>query len=172
MTSRTPRFIRSETPAPAPRRRWGLPLLAAGLFALLLLQIVLADRARLATDPAWRPRLEALCSLLRCQLPPWREPKAFVLTARDVRPHPKVPGVLVISASFRNDARFPQPWPQLELSLADIEGQPLGLRRFAPHEYLGSEPPATPLAPAQSVSLSLEVLDPGKRAVAFSFDFH
>lgn len=170
MSPGAPRFIRTE-PVRRPPLRWGLPLTALVLFALLLLQIVLADRTRLATDPGWRPRLQLLCGLLRCQLPPWREPGAFTLTARDVRPHPKVPGVLVISASFRNDARFPQPWPQLELSLADIEGQPLGLRRFAPREYLGSEPPATPLAPAQSVSLSLEVLDPGKRAVAFSFDF-
>jgi len=170
MTASAPRFIRTEPSQP--RRRWGLPLAALALFGLLILQIILADRARLATDREWRPRLLALCGLLRCNLPPWHEPKAFTLIAKDVRPHPKVPGVLVVSASFRNDARFAQPWPQLELSLADIDGQALGLRRFSPREYLGTAPPGTPLAPAQSVSLSLEVLDPGKRAVAFSFDFH
>lgn len=149
-----------------------MPLLALALFALLVLQIMLADRARLAADPAWRPRLLALCGVLGCRLPPWHEPSAFKLTARDVRPHPSAPGVLLISVSFRNDALFPQAWPQLELSLADIEGQPLGLRRFSPREYLGTTPPGKLLAPAQSASVSLEVLDPGKRAVAFSFDFH
>ena len=34
-------------------------------------------------------------------------------------------------------------------------------------------PPATPLlAPGQSATATLEILDPGKRAVAFTFDFH
>ncbi len=169
MAKSAPRFVRTEPSRPP--RHWGMPLVAIALFFLLLLQVILADRARLATDPDWRPRLQALCGLLRCTLPPWHEPSALTLVARDIRPHPKVPGVLVISATFRNDARFAQAWPQLELSLADIEGQSLGLRRFSPGEYLGSAPPTTPLAPSQSVTLSLEVLDPGKRAVAFNFDF-
>jgi hypothetical protein len=172
MPPRAPTFAAPD--APKPRRpfpwRWLTAVIVLSL--LLLLQLVLADRYRLAGDATWRPRLEAACGLLRCDLPPWREPDAFRVTSREVQPHPSAPGVLLISTSFRNDARWPQPWPVLEIALQDIDGQALGLRRFQPVEYLGSPPASALIAPGQSASATLEILDPGKRAVAFTFDFH
>ena len=159
---------------PEPRARrwpWRSWLVLFALALLLLVQIALADRAALAADPQWRPRIAAVCRVLRCTIPPWREPAAFHLTSREVRPHPSVPGVLLITASFRNDAAFAQPWPLLELSLSNLDGDALGLRRFTPREYLGSAPASALIAPGQSASLTLEVLDPGKRAVAFGFEF-
>ena len=148
---------------------WGI----AALLALALgLQMLVADRIRLAADPHWRPRLEMVCATLRCALPPWHQPDAFRVTSREVRPHPSVPGVLLVSASFRNDAAFAQAWPQMELSLTDIDGQSLGLRRFAPSEYLGSAPTTQRIAPGQSANITLEVVDPGKRALAFGIEFH
>ena len=96
------------------------------LLVTLLLQVAVADRARLAADREWRPRIAALCSLLGCALPPWREPSALHLTSRDLSPHPTLPGVLVASATFRNDAPFAQPWPQLQLSLQNLDGESLG----------------------------------------------
>ena len=141
------------------------------LLALLVLQVLLADRARLAADADWRPRMQALCRLAGCALPPWREPSAFHVTARDLRPHPSAPGVLLVTATFRNDARYPQAWPVLQLSLANLDGEPLGLRRFQPRDYLGAEPGTPEIGPGQSASVTLEVLDPGKRAVSFEFVF-
>jgi hypothetical protein len=148
---------------------WGV---AALLLLALCVQVLVADRNRLAADPEWRPRVETLCAALRCSLPPWHEPEAFRVTSREVRPHPSVPGVLMVSASFRNDAAFAQAWPQLELSLTDIDGQSLGLRRFAPSEYLGSAPATQRIAPGQSANITLEIVDPGKRALAFGIGFH
>lgn len=155
------------------RRRWpwrGL-LAVAALTLTLAVQVLVADRDALAADPQWRPRIAAVCGVLHCRIPPWREPAAFHLTSRDVRPHPSVPGALLISASFRNDAAFAQPWPRLELSLANLDGESLGLRRFTPAEYLGNAPTTPLIAPGQSASITLELLDPGKRAVAFAFEF-
>lgn len=172
MPSRAPRFAVPDRPVARPRRPWGWGLAALVLGVVLVLQLMLADRARLATDPAWRPRLEALCGVLGCDLPAWHEPAAFRVTSREVRRHPQDERALLITASFRNDARWAQPWPVLELALHDIDGNALGLRRFEPAEYLGSLP-ATPLiAPGQSAIATLEILDPGQRAVAFTFDFH
>lgn len=169
--SRPPDFTQ---PAPPTRRNYlhllgwlAVPVLA---FALVL-QVLLADRTRLAADPAWRPRIVALCNWFGCQVPPWREPDAFHVTARELRPHPSVPGVLLVSATFRNDAAFAQAWPTLQLSLANLDGEALGRRRFAPRDYLGSEPASRWIAPGQSASITLEVLDPGKRAVTFEFEF-
>jgi hypothetical protein len=145
---------------------------AVVLALLLLLQILVADRARLAADATWRPRVERVCAVLGCDVPPWREPAALRVTARDVRPHPSVPGALLITASFSNQAAFPQAWPQLELTLTDLDGQSLGLRRFTPAEYLGSEPSSERIAPGQSAIVSLEIADPGMRALAFGIEFH
>ena len=169
MTEHDPDFLQSSAP---PARQWPwhwllLPLLVAAL----ALQIAIADRARWAADPLWRPRIERLCALLRCSVPAWREPLAFHITSREIRPHPSAAGVLLVTASFRNDAAFAQGWPRLQLSLSDLNGQSLGLRRFSPREYLGSAPATRHISPGQSASITLEILDPGKRAVAFSFDF-
>jgi Protein of unknown function (DUF3426) len=105
-------------------------------------------------------------------LPAWSEPKAFHVTSRDIRPHPSVPNALLLTASFRNDAVFAQAWPQLEVALTDLEDQPLGLRRFEAREYLGNEPSSPMIMPGQSASLTLEIMDPGKHAVAFRLEFH
>ena len=172
MPPRPPRFAIPDSPAPRTPRSWGWWMLALVLVVVLVLQLMLADRARLATDPAWRPRLESLCTVLGCDLPAWHEPAAFRVTSREVRRHPQDSRALLITTSFRNDARWPQPWPMMEVALHDIDGNALGLRRFEPHEYLGSPPATDLIAPNQSASATLEILDPGQRAVAFTFDFH
>ena len=168
-----PVFVRPKrTAPPKPGLHWLAWAAVPLLLLLLLLQFALADRDRLAADRDWRPRIEALCSLLGCSVPPWREPTALRITSRDLRPHPRVPGALVVSATFRNDAPFAHPWPQLQLSLQNLDGESLGLRRFAAREYLGTTPPAGGIGAGQSASIRLEILDPGKRAVAFGFEFH
>jgi hypothetical protein len=155
----------------APRGR-GLAWLAAIALALLLvLQVLLADRARLAADARWRPTLELLCGALGCALPPWHAPGDFTITARDMRPHPSVSGALMISASFRNDGAFAQAWPRVELTLSDLDGRDIATRAFAPRDYLGRPADDERLQPGQDASITLEVLDPGRSALAFRFDF-
>lgn len=174
MSRSLPRFVRPP-PRIAPlsaRGRWGVALgLVAGSL-LLVLQVLLADRARLAADARTRPFMERACALLGCTLPPWREPRAFTVLNREIQPHPSHPQALLVTASFRNDAHWPQPWPLLELALTDLDGSRIGLRRFRPEEYLGGAPAREGLAPGQSATIALEILDPGNRAVAFEFDFH
>lgn len=170
VTAALPRFARTPVLAAPVGWRWWLA--AALLLVVLVVQCVLADRARLAADPDWRPALERICGVLRCDLPPWHAPQAFVMSARDIRPHPSVPNALLITASFRNGAAFAQAWPQVELAMSDLDGRPIAQRRFAPREYLGGTPAQALLAPGQSASVTLEVVDPGRRAVAFEFEFH
>lgn len=172
MSPRAPSFARPASATPRRPLPWGWFGAASLLAITLLLQLALADRVRLATDARWRARLETVCDALGCDLPPWREPGAFRVTNREVRPHPGAPGALLVTTSFRNDARWPQPWPQVEIALHDIDGQALGLRRFGPLDYLGGPPATDLIAPGQSATATLEILDPGKRAVAFTFDFH
>jgi hypothetical protein len=163
-----PSFLREAAPARARRGEW---IALAALAALLAAQLFLVERARLAADPRWRPLVQAVCGVAGCSVPPWREPGAFAMLARDVIAVPGRPGVLRVQASLRNDARWPQPWPVLRLSLSDAGGRVLGARRFRPAEYLGRAPAAPLLAPGQAAQLAFDIAEPGPGAVAFDFRF-
>lgn len=147
---------------------WGAVAL---LTVLLGLQILLADRARLAEDPDWRPALTSLCNLLGCQLPPWREPTAFAMLQRNVRSHPGAADALRISATFRNDARWPQAWPRLMLTLSDVNGRMVGARTFTASDYLDDGMRDALIAPGQTVTVLLDIREPTTQVVAFTFDF-
>ncbi|WP_115045360.1 DUF3426 domain-containing protein [Xanthomonas arboricola] len=167
-----PAFARRRPTRPRLRasgRQWAL---LVGLVGLLAMQIVIADRAQLAADARWRPLVGAACAVARCTLPAWREPAALTLLHRDVRPVPGVPGVLQIQASFRNEARWAQAWPWLQLSLSDADGRMIGTRVLAPQDYLGQPPAAQDtLAPGQAVQVMFAVREPAASTAAFSFDF-
>lgn len=164
--------VRREAAAQrATRHRWLVPAAIAALCTTLALQILLADRARLAADAGWRPLLSTLCGAFGCALPPWREPQALALLSRDVRPHPSRPGVLRATATFRNDARWAQAWPQVVLVLSDVDGRAIAARAFDARDYLGAQPADAALSSGQSAMIRLDVVEPAADAVAFSFEF-
>ncbi|MFN7136091.1 MAG: DUF3426 domain-containing protein [Thermomonas sp.] len=165
----TPGFLAGGRPAPVRRRgEWlALALLAVALLA----QLGWLQRAQLAASPRLRPLLEAGCGLLHCPLPAWREPGAFSMLSRDVIAPPDRPGVLRVQASFRNDARWAQPWPVLALTLADANGRTLGSRRFLPRDYLGPEPHPALLQPGQAGQIAFDLVEPAPDVVAFDFRF-
>lgn len=164
-----PSFARRHAPAPlrsSSRREW---LVAAGLALLLALQMLLAQRDALAADARWRPLIAGMCGVLRCELPAWREPAAFTMLQRSVQPKPGTAGVLQVSASFRNDARWPQPWPTVLLTLSDMDGNQVGQRAFKPADYRSGG--SAHIAPGESATIQLDVVEPARPVVAFTFDF-
>jgi hypothetical protein len=150
---------------------WGGVAAIVALSLSLLVQVVLADRRSLAADAHWRPLVVGACALLRCEVPAWREPAAFTLVRRDVRPLPSRPGALHVSARMRNDAVWPQSWPVLVLTLADVDGRAVGTRAFQPREYLGAAPTQATLASGQSADIAMDIVEPAPDVVAFTFDF-
>lgn len=167
--SRAPSFVQ-PAPAPAPTRRWEWLLLVV-LGIILLGQVLAAEHARLAADARWRPALQGACDVVGCTLPAWREPAAFSMLSRDVIAVPERAGVLRVQASFRNDARWPQAWPVLALSLSDANGRVLGARRFQPRDYLGRDGVPRPLGPGQAAQLAFDIVEPAPGVVAFDFRF-
>jgi hypothetical protein len=166
--TQVPQFARRRVRVAGPSQwRWWL----AGfvLLGLLLAILPIADREELARDPDWRPRVQTLCEIVGCRLPPWSAPKDFEITAREFNPHPSVKGALLVTVSFRNNAAFAQAWPLLELTASDLNGQLVGKRRFLPREYLGSAPESASIAAGQSASATLEVVDPA--AVSWDIEF-
>jgi len=166
-----PRFARKRGRA---RQRRDAPWLAgcAVLLLTLAVQIAWAEQAHWIDDARARAWLDPLCEQLGCTLPLRRDPSTLQLLSRDIRPHPSVPGALIVSATLRNDAAFAQAFPMLEISLSDLDEKRIAMRRFQPREYLG-DPRALAggLAPGASTSLVFEIADPGRNAVAFEFKF-
>lgn len=167
----SPRFAReARRGGGAPRWPW----LVACLILLLLLcaQLAWAKREDLVADATTGPWLRQLCTGLGCELPLVQDTRRLHLLARDVQAHPSVPGALLISATVRNDAAFGQPWPVVVVTLSDVDGKRLAMRRLRPAEYLGDGAAAEHGLPAGgNAALVLEVEDPGNKAVAFEIGF-
>lgn len=168
----SPSFLqrrRIAHPAPSSARwQWGVII---ALVTILVLQVLLADRERLAANAGWRPLIGGLCGVLGCSMPAWREPQALTMIDRDVRPLPETPGVLLAKATFRNDARWAQPWPVVLLTLKDADGRSVGARALAPADYLDASAEMH-IAPGQTAEITVNVREPSASVVAFAFDFH
>ena len=166
--SSDPSFLRKPAPA---RHRVGEWIALVVLGLLLAVQLFLAQRAQLAADARWRPLVQAICDVAGCSVPAWREPGAFAMLARDVIAVPGRPGVLRVQASIRNDARWPQPWPALRLTLSDLNGRTLGARRFLPADYLpaGNAGNAR-VAPGQADQIAFDIAEPAPGVVGTSPD--
>ncbi len=160
-----------------PATSWGrlfgwclLNLLAAGG---LLAQYAAYNFDELARQDRYRPWFEQLCPNIGCTLPSKVDISQIRSSNLVVRSHPEFSGALIVDAILYNRAPFAQPFPLLEMRFADLGGQLVASRRFKPSEYLAGElagrsemPPQTP------IHISLEILDPGTRAVNYSLSFH
>jgi predicted Zn finger-like uncharacterized protein len=142
------------------------------LLATLGAQIAWAERASWLGDARARAWVAPACAKLGCTLPLRHDTSALELLSRDIRPHPSVPGALIISATVRNDADFAQAFPTVEITLSDLDETRIAMRRFQPRDYV-SDPRtiSAGLAPGATTALVFEVADPGRNAVAFEFKF-
>ena len=156
-------------PEPVPAgRRWPWAAAAAVLALALAGQLAWINLEALAATPA-RPLLARACALAGCTLPERRDSGAFVVTERALTAHPRRRDALRFTATLVNGADFAQPPPVIELRLSDLEGRPVGARRFRPAEYLADGVPE-PVPPGGTVKVRLDLLDPGG-AVSFRIAF-
>jgi predicted Zn finger-like uncharacterized protein len=159
------------------KKPWGRKLAWAliNLLALAALtgQYISYHFAELARQDQYREWFAGLCPELGCTLPSKVEIALIKSSNLVVRSHPEFSGALVVDAILYNRAAFSQPFPLLELRFADLNGKLLASRSFKPSEYLAGElagqaemPPQTP------IHISLDILDPGSKAVNYSLNFH
>lgn len=150
---------------------WGLLILLA--LAALAFQYLRHNFENLARQDQYRPWFERACQTLGCSLPSRVDITQIRSSNLVVRSHPSYRGALVVDAILYNRASFTQPFPLLELRFADIGGQPIASRRFKPSEYLSGELAGQKDMPSQTpIHISLEILDPGSKAVNYSLAFH
>ena len=138
------------------------------LFAGVALQLIWFNRDTLSMQAEWRPRLDMLCTVFGCTVPPQRDLTAIISDSLEVRSHPGERGALLVNLSFSNQAAFAQPFPALTLRFTDTEQQLVASRRFLPGEYLQEELHTMDLMPpGTSVQAQLDIVDPGTDAVNY-----
>jgi predicted Zn finger-like uncharacterized protein len=134
---------RSEAPVPEfleepPARgsAWLWALLSVAAVVALVAQLHFARSEAIAWVPQLRPAFEAVCRLAGCMVPLPRRPELIRIVSSDMHNDP-ARQVFVLNALLHNSARFPQQYPDLELTLTDA-GKPLTRRVLRPVEYLES----------------------------------
>lgn len=172
----SPRYVLSghEPEASPPRlaNRLGWAFGSLVMIGVLVGQLVWFNRDTLALDPRWRPWLQTVCDTVGCTLPALRDPHAIEMVDRNVQSHPQYQGALLITATLVNQATFAQPYPEVELSMTNLDQKRVAARRFLPAEYLDNGNAQGLIPPGASVRLKLEIADPGQEAVGFEFEFY
>ena len=135
-----------------PLNKW---LLIAAIFLALLLpvQVYFNMKTRAAEEPRHKP-------------------DKIQMVNYNVFAHPNESGVLLISATMKNIAKFEQPYPVIEVSLRDSHSRVIALRRFRPSEYLQNYNKKLMLATNQQSQIKLKISDPGSKATRFRFKFY
>jgi predicted Zn finger-like uncharacterized protein len=87
--------------------------------------------------PGTRPLLEAACSLAGCAIKPLRDVGALSIEASDLQADPAHKGLLVLTATIRNRARYSVAYPHLELTLTDARDNVVVRRALAPGDFAG-----------------------------------
>lgn len=150
-------------------------LARAWSFGVVLLLVVLgaeaayAFRAPLAQRyPVLRPWLESACARAGCTVHWSREERLLKLEDSELLEVPGKPGEIALGARIRNLAPVAQEYPDLELTLTDIGGQPAARRVLRPSDYLGHSPaPGEVLAAGAQVAIQLRLETPGLKATGY-----
>jgi predicted Zn finger-like uncharacterized protein len=151
----------SRSPSRPPR--W--PLVTANIMLLLalLVQGTHYYRVQLAASmPGLKPALVAYCNFFRCTVPLPRKLDLMSIESSDLVADPAQPNIITLSAILRNQARYAQAFPNLELTLTDDQNRPLARRTFSPADYLGpgnDEQQGLPPSREFNIALNLDTTD-------------
>ncbi len=166
-------LLEPEKPAQSRRSRtlWGLATLLLVLF--MAAQIAWFQRDLLLDYyPELKPWAHQLCEKLDCELIRNYHTSDIKLLNRDVRLHPNYPNALLVNATMSNESGHVQPYPRIQLSLFDTNGDMIASRKFNPDEYLDNSITIDDGMPAhQPVHFVLEVTGATQAAVSFEFRF-
>lgn len=135
------------------------PVARAWSFGVVLLLFVLGMEAAYAFRtplaqryPVLRPWLESACMRIGCAVHWARDERLLKLEDSQLLEVPGKPDQIALGARIRNLASFAQEYPDLELTLTDIGGQPAARRVLRPADYLGH-----PLSPDNVLAAGAEV---------------
>lgn len=153
-----------------PWHMWSLLNVVAVL--LLLSQYTYHNFTELARQDSTRPLLAAICPLFGCELPAKVDIEQIKSSNLVIRSHPEFKGALQVDAIIYNRAPFSQPFPLLELTFSDAQGERLMSRKFKAEEYLSGELAGQNNMPQQvPIHIALEILEPSSEIINYSLKF-
>lgn len=147
-----PSFLEQK---PAKSRRWGwlASLMALVLLLLMAAQLAYFFRTELSVRiPQVKPLLERACAHLGCKIALPRHIELISIDDSELLEDETHQEVVRLTTTLINQAPYAQAYPDLELTLTDMEDHAVLRRTFAPVEYL----PAT-TAIAQGIAAGGEV---------------
>ena len=146
---------------------WGTASLL--LVILLMAQAVVFYGAQLVrTQPALKPAIEFACRVLPCRHRLVIDMHRLDLVESAVTPHPRYDRALRVRATLVNRAEYVQPYPLLEVTLLNSQGQVVARRAYKPGEYLPkSQHRDTGLLPQVAVTVKLDITGPGTEASGY-----
>ncbi|MBI3571112.1 MAG: DUF3426 domain-containing protein [Gammaproteobacteria bacterium] len=162
--------LMNEFPLVPERRRTPTAVWLLGgalLLVLLAAQVAYFYAPQLARDARLKPWLALYCERTSCDLKPPRGTSSIELVQTSVAPHPRYENALRLQAVLVNRAEQAQPYPVMEVSLTDSEGQVLARRSFTPAQYLESPAPHDALTPNVAVRARLDVTNADGHTVGY-----
>lgn len=140
----TPSFLNDlalNEPVSRPLRRtpfsWPLFGLCLVLLLVLLAQTIYFKRTEIAAYyPQTKPRLTQACKYAKCTIALPKKIDLLTIDDSDMQEHLTYAQVLVFTSTLINHADFPQAYPNLELTLTNVDDEPVLRRTFKPTEYL------------------------------------
>lgn len=143
-----------------PKRRTRLWAIASLLLTMLLLaQSAYFFRIDLATRiPGLKPALVGYCRILKCTVPLPQKTDLIGIESSELVADPANENQIILNALLRNRASFAQAFPNLELTLNDMQDKPLARRVFRPTDYLPpSESQTTGLQANRELAIKLHL---------------
>jgi hypothetical protein len=130
----------AQTEHPKPERKarqWPWVIGALLMLLVWIAQIAFYLRVDIAAQlPGLKPALISYCDLLKCTVPLPQKVELMNIESSDLEADPAQPSVVNLSATLHNRAEYAQAYPNIELSLTDIQDKILARRVFYPAEYL------------------------------------
>lgn len=130
-------------------RAWPWAIASFVLLLVLIMQSAFFFRADLAArSPSLKPALISYCRILKCTVPLPRHTDLISIESSVLEADPANASLITLNALLRNHAPYAQAFPNLELTLNDIQDKPLARRSFTPENYLPKTESASAGLPA------------------------
>lgn len=119
------------------RRTWPWTIAAFLSLLVLIAQTAYFFRVDLAARlPGLKPALISYCQLLKCTVPLPQNANLMSIESSDLEANPAHENQITLNVLLRNRAPYSQAFPNLELTLNDIQDNALARRVFRPADYL------------------------------------
>lgn len=144
---------------------WGILVLL--LLAALAFQLIYYMRDKLASNhPELRPILAQMCESLDCILSLPKDTSKVIILGSDLQTEND--NNMALEITLANRAAHAMAWPVLELTLTDVEDQPIARRMFAPSEYLPvGNMEAAGIQPRTEIPFNLQLQNKGLKAAGY-----